>query len=605
MNGNDQESNIPIDKQDKTLQENSEDLSLLPEENVTEHADTPIDPTEPNATENEIGADEPLEEELEGITEHEDASIETETQKSTEQEGPSSEEPESIEDLPVTVPNPPINEDVNATSDKTGEEPVVDFNFLETESRWLLKVISGPNSGAEFALHGGSSYIIGTDPAQCDIIFHDMSISRKHAKITIDSKENATIEDVDSKNGIFIDGQKITSYTIKSSIMITLGTTTFVLNDRTQEQKTIIALKAPLQEPSNELSQKNVQVATALTTPVQETPEKQMETIREASIPSLHTEVEKIKEESKNKGWFKKISHTLFIFGIVSLVLLGIGVGATFLFRTEKVEEPAISNPQEIIAQTLKNFPAVRFSYNPSTKHLLLVGHVLTAEDQTRMLDMIQQLPFVDELNSSGVVIDEFVWREINQIIAKNSDWRGITITAPNPGQFVLSGFLKTRAQNEKLLEYLTQNFSYMNLLEQKVVIEEDLLNQITQDLAKAGCQGVKASISNGELILTGAVPSTKNEEFEQLLTKFRALAGIRAVQSQVTQSGEAQSIVDISGKYHITGYSRQKGNVSVVVDGRIVGRGDILDGMLIVDITSTTIFLEHNGVTYKINYIK
>ena len=56
------------------------------------------------------------------------------------------------------------------------------------DARWMIKVITGPNSGAEFFMQKGRSYIIGKDPEVCDIIFQDLSVSRQHAKITLDDE---------------------------------------------------------------------------------------------------------------------------------------------------------------------------------------------------------------------------------------------------------------------------------------------------------------------------------------------------------------------------------------------------------------------------------
>lgn len=489
--------------------------------------------------------------------------------------------------------------------EETPEETHIDFNFLETESRWLLKVIGGPNTGAEFALHGGTAYVIGSDPKQCDIIFHDMSISRKHAKISVDLKENAVIEDSESRNGTFIEGQKITSYPIKGNVMVSLGTTTFVLIDRTQEQKTIFAPKAIPSQPA--VGEAVVSPKIPKEPPPQEAKPIPMEEMREATIPTIQAEVEKIKEKSQEdkQARLSKAMSSLSVLSIITVLLLVLGIGTALLFRTEAIKAPTVINPDELITKTLEPFPAVRFSYNPSNRHLLLVGHVLTEEERSRMLDSIQQLPFLKDLSYNNVVIDEFVWREINQLIAKNKEWKGITVTSPKAGQFVLSGFLKKREAAESLLEYLNQNFAYMNLLEQNIVVEEDLLSTVERDLAQAGCQGIKASFSNGELILTGAIPYDKKENFQRVLEKFRAIAGIRGVQSQVVEAGKEQAFIDLTGRYRITGFSRQGDNVSVVINGRILSRGDTLDGMVIIDITPSTIFLERDNVTYKIDYFK
>ena len=514
---------------------------------------------------------------------------------------------QEVHEEPETTPVPLPEEAPQQQSSE--DETHIDFNFLETEGRWLLKVIGGPNTGAEFALYGGTAYVIGSEAKQCDIIFHDMSISRKHAKITIDTKENAIIEDLNSRNGTFIDGQKITSYPIKGNVMITLGTTTFILIDKTQEQKTIFAPKNVVTAIPQEISKDSAKASSKASaeTMSQEGKTVTIEQMRQATIIPIQAEVEKIKEtgHEEKQVLLTKAMGSLSILSIITILILVLGIGTALLFRTESITAPSVINPDEVITSTLAPFPAVRFSYNPSTQHLLLIGHVLTGEERSRMLDIVQQLPFLKDLSYDNVVIDEYVWREINQIIAKNPEWKGITITSPKAGQFVLGGFLKKRSDGESLIEYLNQNFPYMNLLEQKVVIEEDLLVQVERDLAQAGCQGVKAALSNGELILTGAITTDKKAALAGILTKLRTLPGIRGAQSQVVEAGQDTAFIDLTGRYRITGISKQGENFSVVINGRILSRGDSLDSMVITDITPASIFLERNRVAYKIDYIK
>ena len=55
-----------------------------------------------------------------------------------------------------------------------GKDALAEINYeLVDTGRWLLKVIGGPNSGAEFAMQSSNNYVIGTDPNSCDIVFHD------------------------------------------------------------------------------------------------------------------------------------------------------------------------------------------------------------------------------------------------------------------------------------------------------------------------------------------------------------------------------------------------------------------------------------------------
>jgi DNA-binding winged helix-turn-helix (wHTH) protein len=63
-------------------------------------------------------------------------------------------------------------------------------------------------SGGEWPLYVGRN-VIGRD-AECDVHVDDRTVSRQHAAITI-TAVNATLEDLGSKNGTFIDGRRITS----------------------------------------------------------------------------------------------------------------------------------------------------------------------------------------------------------------------------------------------------------------------------------------------------------------------------------------------------------------------------------------------------------
>src|SRR5256885_177827 len=127
-------------------------------------------------------------------------------------------------------------------SEKAIEPPVVvDFELMENQGRWLLKVVSGPNSGAEFYMAAGTSYLLGCDQS-CDIVFNDLSVSRQHARLSIDEDGHIQIEDLGSRNGTFVDGEKITDRrAVQSNALISLGTTTIMLIDREGERKTIIS----------------------------------------------------------------------------------------------------------------------------------------------------------------------------------------------------------------------------------------------------------------------------------------------------------------------------------------------------------------------------
>src|SRR3990167_8376659 len=68
--------------------------------------------------------------------------------------------------------------------EETHNEEEIPFD-LTSDFPLILKVISGPNAGAEIGIEKGRSYTIGKDPNICDIVFQDLSVSRSHAKLSI------------------------------------------------------------------------------------------------------------------------------------------------------------------------------------------------------------------------------------------------------------------------------------------------------------------------------------------------------------------------------------------------------------------------------------
>jgi type III secretion system YscD/HrpQ family protein len=472
---------------------------------------------------------------------------------------------------------------------------VVDFEFLEAQGRWLVKVVSGPNSGAEFSLLSGSSYLIGTEATSCDIVFNDLSVSRQHARILVDSDDRVFVEDLHSRNGTFVDGEKITERKpISANALITMGTTTFMLIDREGEHKTIVS---PLFVPPSAKKEETKPAAS------EKKEEVEMGAIQEAVMGPLQSEVERIKEEEKKEARHAHAISALIVLACVTGILVVAGIGTTFLFKTEEIKQPKADDEETLVGKALKEFPAIRYSFNPANGRLLLIGHLLTPLDRSRMIDDLQQLKFISSIDYSNVVIDEYVWREANQVLAKNPAWKSITISSPAPGHYVMTGFLKTRKQADELNDYISQYFPYLDLLEKRIIVEEDLKADILQKLTEGGFSNVNVTLDNGELQLKGTIPTGSTAKFTAVVEQLHTMPGVRTIQQLVNEVAAEQNMINISDRYQVTGYSLMGNKLTVVVNGKIVMKGDILDGMKITEITSNTIFLEKDGFKYRIDF--
>lgn len=472
-----------------------------------------------------------------------------------------------------------------------GKDALAEINFeLVDTGRWLLKVIGGPNNGAEYSMQASNSYVIGTDPNSCDIVFHDTSVSRQHARITVTDEDALYIEDLKSRNGTLLDGEPLkTRKQLNPNTLVTMGTTSFIVFDREGEMQTIIS---PLLPSIVKVLQK-------------EEPKKSEED--RAALEAKRIAEEKPRMEAAAALAHERKAHhmgALIVISIIGGLMAIIGLGTFSLFQGQPVVNEHPVDTDKMLAEALAPFPSVKPTFIKATGRLALVGHVLTATDKNQLLYNLQGLKFIKSVDDSGVIIDEFVWQEINQLLSNNPNWKGITVQATAPGHFVLTGYLQTRKQAESLLQYISENFRYLDLLDKKIVVEEDVIGSVTSSLQNIGIKNLSVQMSNGELAISGNIPNNRLTDYEALINEFKSIPGVRMVKNFVTELPPEATMINISDKYTVTGYSNLGAdNISVVINGRILSKGDSLDGMTITNIQPNGIMLEKDNVKYRIDY--
>ncbi|KPK33656.1 MAG: hypothetical protein AMS24_00290 [Chlamydiae bacterium SM23_39] len=438
--------------------------------------------------------------------------------------------------------------------EKVEEEPAFS-NIISQEI--ILKVISGPNAGAEFGMEKNCSYIIGKDPKSCDIVFNDLSVSKNHAKISLDENNNIFIEDLNSKNGTIIDGEKIKEKRqIFSENIISLGTTSFIVWDQKKETETIYSVPIIKKPKIEELSWKE-----------------------------------------------KPIPKKILVIGTATILTVFITFLTFFsLFKAEKVELKKI-DPLNEIQKVLEKFEAVNFSYNPQGNKLFLVGHILTSIDQEQLLYDINKLSFVEEIENN-LIIDEFVWKNTNDIINDNPAWRGVSIHSPKAGVFVISGYLKNIDDAENILDYLNSTFPYVDRLENRIIVESILKKEIDSELIIQGLIAISFQINNGEIILAGRYSEDNRSNFEKFLKNLKTKQGVRSIKNLAIETDASAARIDLTKDYTISGFaSTDTKKEYVIINDKIFNIGDFLDDMKITDIKDKTIYLEKDGLKYKINY--
>jgi type III secretion system YscD/HrpQ family protein len=442
------------------------------------------------------------------------------------------------------------------------------------EIRWLLKVISGPNSGAEFAMHRGSSYILGKDPNLCDIVFQDLSVSRQHARLVVDDENQIFIEDLGSRNGVLINGELITDKRpISSQDLISLGTTSFLMIDREQIHETIISppSAAPIRIEEEAISQ--------------------------AALPAPEIAAEK-------RDWKEMVipKKHIILAGFFALAIIAGFAGMMALFRTEPIVV-TMPDESETIKKAIEGFESIQFSYNPSNGKIFLVGHVLTSIDKQELLYKVQNLSFIRSVDDN-VIVDELVWENTNSLLMTNPNWIGVSIYSPVPGKFVLRGYLESLDQAQALADYMNLNFPYLDRLENQVVVETNLQAQVQSMLVAKGFSGVTFQLSNGEIVLAGRVDQKHSSAFSETVDQLKSLRGVRTIKNFVIFTSADTSRIDISSQYQVSGYSKKDDqNMFIVINGKILSIGDAIDGMTITGIMPNMVLLEKDGLKFRINY--
>ncbi len=89
-----------------------------------------------------------------------------------------------------------------------------------------LVVVAGPDRGRELALARGT-YFVGKAEG-CDLVLTDSAVSRRHLQIAV-GRDGVQVRELDSKNGSFLGGVRLTEVTILAGASITVGETTLRL----------------------------------------------------------------------------------------------------------------------------------------------------------------------------------------------------------------------------------------------------------------------------------------------------------------------------------------------------------------------------------------
>ncbi len=121
--------------------------------------------------------------------------------------------------------------DPEATADDLALAPgvtvqVITWDEVPQPQIAILHVLDGPESGAAFAVHRGSTVLGRGD--DCDIVLADHKVSKRHARI-IATDARMDIVDLNSANGILVQGEPVPRLELKDGVQFQLGASLLML----------------------------------------------------------------------------------------------------------------------------------------------------------------------------------------------------------------------------------------------------------------------------------------------------------------------------------------------------------------------------------------
>lgn len=199
-----------------------------------------------------------------------------------------------------------------------------------------LIIVDGPRQGLKFPLISGDN-IIGRVMGS-EILLEDQSVSRRHAIIT-QSREGWTIDDQGSKNGTYVNGQRIhEKVNIGHGDVITVGiySMRLITKEVSEEEETkplppdwegkTVMMSAPQEDDTATLAGKEKKEEGEEDVSAEEGAEdEKKKKMEEIEVPEEVSEVSE-KEEGKKKRprWWN--------FFLIALIILAIGGGAVYAY---------------------------------------------------------------------------------------------------------------------------------------------------------------------------------------------------------------------------------------------------------------------------------
>jgi type III secretion system YscD/HrpQ family protein len=383
---------------------------------------------------------------------------------------------------------------------------------MESDERFILKVLTGPNQGAELELSAGA-YVIGSAD-ECDVNFSDALVAPRHLSVEL-SEDSIVAKRLDGK--VFVDGKPMvdTRQTIKFFQFVTAGSTYFLFGPAGREWPQGVPGPLPPLEPETETQPKS-------------------------AAPEPAKSLEKPKDEASPTDRAKKVALLTFLLFSV------LAVSSFLLMSLDRRDPPPPATAESILpgvkAMVQKQPYAEAVTVGIRNSRVFVSGFVPTNAEARQLRSLVTR---PDGLVACDVVSDEEILAAVGEIL--DSFRSGLRAKMDSAGGVEISGFAGDTDTWNQLRTILESDLPGYPRLKFSVVSGNQVISEGEAILRQSGLTSlIHLEATSAGLTASGSVPPMEAEVWAQAKDKIRSElpAGVM-LKDQVTSGGDSSSVDD------------------------------------------------------------
>jgi type III secretion system YscD/HrpQ family protein len=449
--------------------------------------------------------------------------------------------------------------------------------------RFILRVLTGPNAGAEALL--GERTVVGSDESD-DIMIGDGALAAGH--FTIQVKVGTLILVVgDAPLTVKAEAKGKGAYQIAPFDLIKFGSTCCAIGPEGADW--------PAYDPSDLLPPMPAAAVPAAPPEAAESPSPP-----EQAAAAAETKAAPARSRRFPTRWA----------AAAAAIVLVVGLGVFWIEHQESdaTTQASRQTAQEIVAAQAAKGVTVRAD---GSDGLIAEGFVVTNEQQRRLRQALQE---------AGLAVKYRVASLEQQVSAARtivaaSGARLAVEGDPETGKIVLDGFLPDASQVDAIVRGLRRDIAELRPLETRIVTPETVRSQVVERLRAAGLDGsTNVEVAGNVVRIRGSLPEDGRKAVARVADELNdRWQGAVKVENATTGIGLAPAPVPITGGV-IVKASPPPAKFIIIVGGRDgfvrdeAGRryavGDKLpNGEVVEDIRVEEIITSRDGVRYRYTF--